>query len=293
MEKKQQNEVQKEEKKAENIILELPKCGIVMPISEIDGCPAEHWEDVLEILKEVIADAQFEANLVSDSDEIGVIQKRIVQNIYNNPIVVCDVSGKNPNVMFELGLRLAFDKPTIIIKDDKTPFSFDTSIIEHITYPRDLRFNKMVQFKNDLSKKIKATYEKSKSDPNYSTFLKSFGEFKVAKLHQQEVGTDEFILESITDLKTELRRMRLENNEKNNITSRRRSSIENDPKQQEFVIKNGILDYMKDKNVKSLATLKKNKDQLVSYLVGKEGMPEYFNRPIEVEKLAEKIIDTM
>jgi hypothetical protein len=53
------------------------------------------------------------------------------------------VSGKNPNVMFELGIRLAFDKATIIIKDDKTDYSFDTSVIQHIPYPRDLRHNQI------------------------------------------------------------------------------------------------------------------------------------------------------
>jgi len=32
--------------------------------------------------------------------------------------------------MFELGLRLAFDKPAIIVKDDNTSYSFDTAPIE-------------------------------------------------------------------------------------------------------------------------------------------------------------------
>lgn len=120
-----------------------PKCGIIMPISSIDTCPAEHWQDVLRILQEAIADAGYEANLVSDADDSGIIQKRIVQNLYDNDIVVCDVSCKNPNVMFELGMRLAFDKPTIIIIDDKTSYSFDTAIIEHLSYPRDLRYGKI------------------------------------------------------------------------------------------------------------------------------------------------------
>ena len=78
-----------------------------------------HNANLLRILQEAIADAGYEANLVSDADDSGIIQKRIVQNLYDNDIVVCDVSCKNPNVMFELGMRLAFDKPTIIIIDDK------------------------------------------------------------------------------------------------------------------------------------------------------------------------------
>src|ERR1700722_12759857 len=110
-------------------------CGIVMPISEIDGCSESHWHDVHEILAEAIEDAGYEPNLVSNSDEVSFINKSIVQNLYGNTIVVCDVSGKNPNVMFELGMRLAFDKPTILVKDNKTNFSFDISGIEHLPYP--------------------------------------------------------------------------------------------------------------------------------------------------------------
>jgi hypothetical protein len=176
-------------------------CGIVMPISTIDGCSESHWNDVMEILNEVIEEAGFEPNLVSNADDVGVIQKRIIQNLYDNPIVICDVSGKNPNVMFELGIRLAFDKPTIIIKDDKTSYSFDTSPIEHLEYPRDLRFNKIQEFKIKLIDKIVKTHEKANSDANFSTFLKHFGEFKVAKIDKKEVTQQEFILDEIKSLR--------------------------------------------------------------------------------------------
>lgn len=106
----------------------LPKkCGIVMPIASMEGYPESHWKDVKRIIESAIKEDNFEARLVSDADDIGVIHKRIVQNLYDNPMIVCDISGRNPNVMFELGLRLAFDKPAIIIKEEITPYSFDTS----------------------------------------------------------------------------------------------------------------------------------------------------------------------
>jgi hypothetical protein len=186
---------------------EKEKCGIIMPISTLDGCNEQHWLDVKNILTESIESANFEANLVSNADDVGIIQKTIIQNIYDNPIIVCDVSGKNPNVMFELGMRLAFDKPTIIVKDDKTSYSFDTSPIEHLTYPRDLRFNKIVEFKKDLSEKIKGTFKKSKEDKNFSTFLKHFGKFTVAKLETTEVSKEEFIIEELRDLRYTMQKM--------------------------------------------------------------------------------------
>lgn len=185
-------------------------CGLVMPISAMDGCSAEHWIEVKNIISdavESIEEITFVPRLVSDQDDVGVIQKRIVQNIYSSDIVICDVSCKNANVMFELGMRLAFDKPTILIKDDKTDFSFDTGVIEHLLYPRDLRFSRIVTFKKSLADKVVATYRASKDDPNHSTFLKNFGSFKVASV-DQTVGTpDQVMLDMMQDLSREVARM--------------------------------------------------------------------------------------
>ena len=178
-----------------------------MPISAIDLCSESHWSDVRAIIEDAVQSAGFNPNLVSDADEVGIIQKRIVQNLYENPIVVCDVSCKNPNVMFELGMRLAFDKPTVIIKDDKTTYSFDTSPIEHLTYPRDLRFAKIVEFKQNLADKVKRTYEASRNDPNYTTFLKHFGQFTVAKIGTKEISKDEYIVEELKDIRNLISRL--------------------------------------------------------------------------------------
>lgn len=175
-------------------------CGVVMPISTMGDCSESHWADVLAIVSDAVGSVGFSADLVSNADEVTIIQKTIVQNLYNLPIVICDVSEKNPNVMFELGLRLAFDKPTIIIKDDRTTFSFDTGVIEHMEYPRDLRFAKIVEFKRRLGEKVLATYERSSDDPQFSTFLKHFGQFKVAALDEKEVSGQEFIIEQLSSL---------------------------------------------------------------------------------------------
>jgi hypothetical protein len=178
-------------------------CGIIMPISATEGRSADHWTEVKSILEECIsgiAKPRFRPFLVSDADDVGIIQKRIVQGVYSSDIVVCDVSAKNSNVMFELGMRLAFDKPTVIIKDDATDYSFDTSIIEHIPYPRDLRFPKIVKFKEILANKIAATHAASLSDPDHSTFLKHFGTFKRATIQQEDATRDDLILEMLEDI---------------------------------------------------------------------------------------------
>lgn len=177
-------------------------CGVVMPISAIDGCDEQHWSDVKTVLFDAIRSSNYHPELVSSADDVGVIQARIVKNLYENPIVICDVSGRNANVMFELGMRLAFDKPTVIVIDDKTPFSFDTAPIEHLKYPRDLRYGRIKKFKEDLASKIMAV-AKSAQGAEYSTFLKHFGSFTAAKLEKKELAPSDFVT-FVTQKLTEL-----------------------------------------------------------------------------------------
>jgi hypothetical protein len=192
--------------------LEHDLCGIVMPISSLGDYDENHWKQVKSILEEAIVSAGMTPNLVSDADDIGVIQARIVNNIYNNKIIICDVSGKNPNVMFELGLRLAFDKPVIIVKDDVTGYSFDTSPIEHLVYRRDLQYQTIIDFKESLRLKIIKSLERYKDDVNYSPFLKHFGEFKIGKIETKEVTKDQFIIKEISAIRNQIESISLHRN---------------------------------------------------------------------------------
>lgn len=180
-----------------------PVCGLVMPISAIDDCSESHWKDVKKILLDAISAEGFECKLVSEDDSVGIIQDRIVKNLYNSDMVVCDVSHKNPNVMFELGMRLAFDKPVVVVKDDLTNYSFDTSPVEHVGYPRDLRYPSIIEFKDELRRKLVSTYIASKAE-DYSPFLVNFGQFHVAKIENKEVPIKDYLENMFSNFKLEI-----------------------------------------------------------------------------------------
>ena len=180
-----------------------PVCGLVMPISAIDDCSDSHWKDVKKILVDAISAEGFECKLVSEDDSVGIIQDRIVKNLYNSDMIVCDVSHKNPNVMFELGMRLAFDKPVVVVKDDLTNYSFDTSPVEHVGYPRDLRYPSIIEFKDDLRRKLVSTYNASKAE-DYSPFLVNFGQFHVAKIENKEVPIKDYLENMFSNFKLEI-----------------------------------------------------------------------------------------
>lgn len=255
-------------------ICERPTCGIIMPISSIDNCSMDHWAEVKKILSEAIHDAGYNPNLVSDADDIGIIQKRIIQNIYDNDIVVCDVSGKNPNVMFELGMRLAFDKPAIIVIDDKTDYSFDTSPIEHLSYPRDLRYFDILDFKEQLKKKITATVEKANNDPQYTTFLKNFGEFEVAHVEKKEGSINEVLLSKIDEMAFHINRIERRMTTRNGVLF---NSIESD--RIKSIIRTGIDSFCRDRGLPNDMPARVLKEEYLSDIF------DYLERNEELRKL--------
>lgn len=184
-----------------------PVCGLIMPIADTEGYPPNHWKEVKNILTSVAEEAGFRTRLVSESDDVRIIQTTIVQNVFDDDIIICDVSSKNPNVMFELGLRLAFDKAAVIVKDNVTGYSFDTSPVEHINYPKDLRYYDIEEFRTELKAKLNATYNESLK-PNHSMYLSSFGKFVVKSLQTEEVSNDEYVLEALKEIRLELKNLK-------------------------------------------------------------------------------------
>lgn len=114
-------------------------CGIIMPVSRMGELDEQHWSDVKEIFFEAIRKTSYEPKVVWEHDRTDIIQAKIINNILKNDVIICDLSGFNPNVMFEFGLRLATDLPTIIVSDDisikKLPF--DIASMNCIPYERD------------------------------------------------------------------------------------------------------------------------------------------------------------
>ncbi len=163
---------------------QLGFCGVVRPIAAWDGCSPEHWADIQEIIAEACFETGYVARLVSEMTGASVIQAEIVNNLYSDPVIICDVSGRNPNVMFELGMRIAFQKPVIIVVDDATDFSFDISPLRHIIYRRDREYKSIVQFKVQL---VEALHSVDK----LTGYLSQFGDIHVTNIGDRTVSVDE------------------------------------------------------------------------------------------------------
>lgn len=117
---------------------------------------------------------------------------------------MCDVSERNPNVLFELGMRLAFDKPTVIIKDDITNNCFDIQGIKYIPYPRHLQIWDMEEFIDKLAEEIKSKHEAAKKNKGQGSFLSALGPIKVAKVETTEVESTELLRDQLSSLSSDI-----------------------------------------------------------------------------------------
>lgn len=134
------------------------KCFVIMPISDQGDYPLGHFTKVYEqIFKPAIIEAGYEPFRVDEDKMSTPIIEKIFEGIQTSPIAICDLSNRNPNVLYELGLRQAYDKPVVLLKDEKTSNIFDVSGINTITYSSSRLYETVMDDRKKISDAIKAT----------------------------------------------------------------------------------------------------------------------------------------
>lgn len=95
-----------------------PKCFVIMPFGN-NETNRTHYTVVYErIIKPPVEAAGFECERGDEIPEYGPIPEQITQKLASADLVVADLSGRNPNVFYELGYRRALKKAIIPIADD-------------------------------------------------------------------------------------------------------------------------------------------------------------------------------
>lgn len=109
------------------------RCLVLMPFHA-------NFDPVFQVVKAAAADAlpgtPVEAFWLKDVHAPGKITDEIVTGIQDSAFCVADVSGANPNVMWEIGYAMASGKPTILIGQDVKTIPFDLSPYRVTLYDR-------------------------------------------------------------------------------------------------------------------------------------------------------------
>jgi hypothetical protein len=91
------------------------------------------FDPVKLVVKEAAVSSHFECEVTGDLETAGDIMDQVWQGIRGADTVVADITGRNPNVFYEIGLAHALGKEVILISQDSTaPFDIRSSRL--ITY---------------------------------------------------------------------------------------------------------------------------------------------------------------
>lgn len=142
-------------------------CFVIMPIADMSGYESGHFNRVYtHLIKTACDHAGFKPIRADEVTSSNFIVLDILKRIVECDIAICDLSGRNPNVMYELGLRQAFNKKTVLIKDDKTISPFDVQAFRYCEYDSSMRIDNAQNNTMSISKALTSTFSADENDVN-------------------------------------------------------------------------------------------------------------------------------
>ncbi len=195
--------VTNEEKRSEESIVKRPICFVIMPIADSQGYESNHFNRVYKhLIAPACTQAGFEPIRADEVSSSNMIVVDILKKIVESDLAICDLSSRNPNVLYELGLRQAFNKKTVLIKDNLTTSPFDVSAFRYSEYNSTLRIDHVQNEVNNLAKAIKSTVH-SENDINSIVQLLQIEPAKIGD--KTELSTsDTIIIKMIKDLSAKI-----------------------------------------------------------------------------------------
>lgn len=182
-------------------------CFVIMPIADCEGYEKGHFAHVYnDIIKPAIEKTEFVAIRADEVKETNLIHLDILKKLIDAPIAVCDLSTRNPNVLFELGIRQAFDKPVVLIQEKGTPKIFDIAPLRYLEYSKEMKYHEVLESQKNLQEAIEATKGVENDAGNINSIVKLMALGSSAVIpnldkSNKEIMALDFLQAQMTDLK--------------------------------------------------------------------------------------------
>jgi exonuclease VII small subunit len=100
-------------------------CFVIAPIGDADSDTRKRSDQVLKhVIRPAVTTCGYKAVRADEIDKPGLITSQVIQHVVNDPLVVADLTERNPNVFYELAIRHALRRPLVqlIRKGETIPF---------------------------------------------------------------------------------------------------------------------------------------------------------------------------
>ena len=131
-------------------------CFVIAPIGEPESETRKRSDQILRHVISPAADTcGYIATRADQISEPGMITSQIIQHIVDDPLVIADLTERNPNVFYELAIRHAIRKPLVqlIKKGEQIPFDVAGTRTIHVDH-KDL--DSVEQAKTEIIAQIRS-----------------------------------------------------------------------------------------------------------------------------------------
>lgn len=179
-----------------------------MPIADVEGYPQGHFKHVYEnIISPACELAGYKAQRADEVKASNLIHLDILNKLIEAPIAICDLSTRNPNVLFELGIRQAFDKPVVLIQEKGTPRIFDIAPLRYLEYSKEMRYHEVLRSQQELKESLQATAIADGDAGSVNSIVKLLALNNPAKIPDLKDGKEGLAFEIMQAEMRELRKM--------------------------------------------------------------------------------------
>lgn len=163
------------------------------PIGEDKSGIRRHIDGLIdECIVPVMNEKGYNVNVAHRMAQPGSINNQVIAELYYSNLVIANLYGLNPNVMYELAIRHCLRKPVIIIMEKGSgKIPFDTITERTVFYSND--FQGAIDFKNELIKVIDVIDEMNIDEldnPVYTALEKIITEKNIIKNITKDNGND-------------------------------------------------------------------------------------------------------
>ena len=149
-------------------------CFIIMPFVERDEQhPTGFFDEVLRSLFIPAAEAAGFVARTASREGSDVIQSTIINDLLKADLVLADLTEHNPNVLFELGMRMCEDKPVALVKAKGTGRIFDVdNMLRVLEYNPNLWPTTVSKDLSKITDHIKAAWDRRDTGDTYMKILR-------------------------------------------------------------------------------------------------------------------------
>lgn len=172
--------------RSEKIAIQKNKCFVLMQFSN-------DLDEVYGTIKEELDSIGFICNRADDIEGSPIIFNKILTEMLSSHFIIVELSHKNPNVFYELGIAHSFKEPSniILIKQKPEEISSKESK-DSFTYPFDLRHLQYIEY---TTKNLKLLTSRIKKYINNTKYLADFYEILNIKgiIHYVSADQEDFV----------------------------------------------------------------------------------------------------